>query len=153
MGRVDLRLERTKGATTLLGCSRARLVRMFCAAWLISFAACASEPRAGGTSSAALGTGAAVVAAQRVAITAKTGRFEPTEVRLIQGVPAILEFTRVSEGTCLQALRMPWMEEPVELPLNEKVEIAVDTSMSGVFNYSCWMNMVSGEVTIQPAAD
>jgi len=46
---------------------------------------------------------------------------------------------------------MPWMEEAVDLPMNEMVEIPVDTSMTGVFSYSCWMNMVSGEVVIDEA--
>jgi plastocyanin domain-containing protein len=85
---------------------------------------------------------------QRVAITAKAGRFEPAQVHLVQGAPAVLEFTRIVESTCMNAVRMPWMEEAVELPMNEKVEIAVDTSMTGVFTYACWMDMVFGEVMI-----
>ena len=77
--------------------------------------------------------------------------FEPAEVRLVQGVPAVLEFTRVVDSICMQAVRMPWLDEAVNLPLNENVEIAVDTSMTGVFSYHCWMNMVSGDVVIDRA--
>ena len=77
--------------------------------------------------------------------------FEPTRVRLVQGVPAVLEFTRVADSACMQAVRMPWMEEAVDLPMNEAVEIPVDTSMTGVFSYACWMDMVSGDVVIDDA--
>ncbi len=88
---------------------------------------------------------------QRVAIIAKAGMFEPTEVRLVQGLPAVLEFARAVDSTCMQAVQMPWMQEPVNLPMNERVEISVDTSMTGVFSYSCWMNMVFGKVVIDKA--
>jgi hypothetical protein len=36
----------------------------------------------------------------------------------------------------------------VVLPLNETIEIPVDTSMTGVFSYACAMGMVFGEVVI-----
>ena len=89
-------------------------------------------------------------AAQRVVIKAVTGAFEPAEVHLKQGVPAILEFTRVVDSDCVNAVRMPWMKEPVDLPMNKKVDIPVDTSKAGTFTYSCWMSMVFGRVVIDP---
>jgi plastocyanin domain-containing protein len=51
----------------------------------------------------------------------------------------------------MKAVRMPWMEEAVDLPKNEPVEIAVDTSMTGVFSYACAMGMVFGKVVIDRA--
>jgi thiol-disulfide isomerase/thioredoxin len=89
---------------------------------------------------------------QRVAITVSAGAFEPAVARLVQGVPAVLEFTRVVASECMNAVRMPWMKDAVDLPMNEKVEIPVDTSMTGVFSYSCWMDMVSAEVMIEEAS-
>ena len=59
-------------------------------------------------------------------------------------------FTRVEESDCVNAVRMPWMKKAVDLPLNEPVEIEVDTSKAGTFSYSCWMNMVFGRVIIDP---
>lgn len=103
-----------------------------------------SEPQPTATASAR-----APVAAQRVAIKADKGKFEPSEVHLKQGVPAILEFTRVVDSDCVNAVLMPWMKKPVNLPMNEKVEIPVDTSKAGTFTYSCWMNMVFGTVVIE----
>src|SRR5262245_30058939 len=90
-------------------------------------------------------------AGQRVVVKAVTGAFEPAEVHLQQGVPAILEFTRVVDSECVNAVRMPWMKEPVDLPMNQKVDIPVDTSKAGTFTYACWMNMVFGRVVIDPA--
>jgi plastocyanin len=132
--------------------SRARLGRLLCAAWVISFAAaCASAPRPDSVPPASTASAAAAIAPQRVAVLAKAGRFEPAEVRLVQGVPAVLEFTRVVDSVCMKAVRMPWMEEAVDLPKNEPVEIAVDTSMTGVFSYACSMGMVFGKVVIDRA--
>ena len=121
-----------------------------CAVWVIivTLTACESLPDAG---KASLITSAGVGTTQRVAITVKAGSFDPAEVQLVLGAPAVLEFTRVVESTCMQKLKMPWMAQSVELPMNQKVEIPVDTSMSGVFTYSCGMDMVFGEVTIDRA--
>jgi plastocyanin domain-containing protein len=118
---------------------------------VIDLAACESVPSGSNTSLSATSGAEAAPTTKRIAITAKSGRFEPAEVHLVQGTPAVLEFTRVVDSTCMRALRMPWMEEAVDLPMNEMVEVAVDTSMSGAFTYSCWMNMIFGEVVIHEA--
>src|SRR5690606_2047709 len=68
---------------------------------------------------------------QRVEIKADTSGFQPSTVRLRQGTPAVLAFTRVVDSDCVDAVKMPWMEKPVDLPLHETVEIAVDTSKTG----------------------
>jgi len=116
---------------------------------VIALAACESVPSGSNTSQSATSGTEAASTAKRIAITAESGRFEPAEVHLIQGTPAVLEFTRVVDSTCMRALRMPWMEEAVDLPMNETVKISVDTSMTGVFSYACWMGMVSGDVMIE----
>lgn len=118
-------------------------------AWVIivTLTACEPLPDAGEASVIT----SVVGVTQRVAITVKAGRFDPAEAQLVLGVPAVLEFTRVVESTCMQKLKMPWMAQSVELPMNQKVEIPVDTSMSGVFTYSCGMDMVFGDVTIDRA--
>jgi plastocyanin len=123
--------------------------RTLCAAWIIIIlGACKSTSNAGEASSIVSND---IATTQRVLVTVMAGRFDPAEVQLTMGTPAVLEFKRVVEGTCMQKLKMPWMEQAVELPINQKVEVPVDTSMSGVFTYSCGMNMVFGEVTIDKA--
>ena len=130
---------------------RRRLGPGFCVALFIGRAACNSEPSVDSASSTTIGNVAAAAPTQRIAVTAKAGRFEPAEVRLVQGVPAVLEFTRVVDSACMNAVRMPWMKEAVDLPMNEKVEISVDTLRTGTFSYSCWMDMVFGKVVIDKA--
>lgn len=126
---------------------RFRQCCMLCLAWvIILLSACESLPMA--VASSITSTGEPV---QRISITVQAGSFDPVEVQLVLGLPAVLEFTRVAEGTCTQKLKMPWMEQAIELPMNQKVEIPVDTSMSGVFTYACGMDMVFGQVTIDKA--
>ncbi len=142
---VDRNVEQPQSSRVLAG--------LFCAWLIISLTGCESVPNIANASSADGSSAAAVARIQRVSIAASPGRFEPAVVHLVRGVPAVLEFTRVVESGCMQAVRMPWMEEAVDLPMNEKVEISVDTSITGVFSYSCWMNMVSGEVVIDEAIE
>jgi plastocyanin domain-containing protein len=127
---------------------RARLGWLLYSAWALTLAVCVSTSSAGDVPSATTTGMITPASGQRIAITARAGAFDPARVHLVQGVPAVLEFTRVVDSECMKALRMPWMEDAVDLPMNETVEIPVDTSMTGVFSYSCWMNMVFGEVVI-----
>jgi plastocyanin domain-containing protein len=89
---------------------------------------------------------------QRIDIRATENGFEPSEIHFRQGTRAIMAFERVVNRECVNAVRMPWRQEPYPLPLNEKVEIEIpDTSKPGTFTYACWMNMVSGRVFIDPS--
>lgn len=91
--------------------------------------------------------------AQRVAIRATAKGFEPAEVHVEQGRPAVLTFTRIVESSCVDAVKMPWRDEPYDLPLNEPVNVIIpDTSKDGNFAYSCWMDMVHGRVVIDAAS-
>jgi plastocyanin domain-containing protein len=128
--------------------SHIRLCCRLCSTWLIITLA-AAESIANADDTASMSTD--VIAIQRVYIIAKAGRFDPAKVQLVQGLPAVLEFSRIVESNCMQKLKMPWMADAIALPMNQKVEIPVDTSMSGVFTYACGMDMVFGEVTIKPA--
>jgi plastocyanin domain-containing protein len=88
----------------------------------------------------------------KVRIVASDAGFEPAEVHVPQGRPAVLEVTRVSESSCVDSVRMPWSAEAIDLPLNETIAIVIpDTSKAGTFVYSCWMNMLHGKVIIDPA--
>ena len=89
----------------------------------------------------------------RVAIKASKLGFEPEVAEFVQGRPAVLVFERVDDTTCVNAVRMPWAKEALDLPLHTKVEIQIpDTSQDGEFQYGCWMNMVFGKVVIKPAS-
>jgi plastocyanin len=86
-----------------------------------------------------------------VQIRATDSGFEPAEVHLEQGKPGVLVFTRTTDRECVNAVRMPWMDEAVDLPKNQPVTFQVDTSKAGTFSYTCWMTMVFGRVVIDPS--
>src|SRR5438105_3916267 len=92
----------------------------------------------------------AVADVTKFAVKVTKDGFEPSEVKLTVGKPAALEFTRAVESECLNAVRMPWLTEPVALPLGKPIVIPVDTKTAGSFRYSCWMGMVFGKVTVAP---
>ena len=119
---------------------RAAAQLVLCAILLVAFSECRFL---GSHDSAAAET-------QQISIVVREDAFDPAEVHLTAGVPAVLEFRRVTESGCMNAVKLPWMEEAVDLPLNETVEIPVDPSMTGDFSYSCWMDMVHGKVAIAP---
>lgn len=92
------------------------------------------------------GTGAPV----RVAVTVSKAGFEPATARFARGRPAFLDFTRVDESDCLNAVKMPWSDALVDLPLRKTVSVQIpDTSRDGDFRYGCWMDMVFGAVVIE----
>lgn len=94
------------------------------------------------------GTGAPV----RVAITVTKQGFEPAVARFPKGRPAFLDFERAEETDCLNAIKMPWSEAVIDLPLHQTVSIQIpDTSRDGDFRYGCWMDMVFGTVVIEAA--
>lgn len=116
----------------------------------ITFVGCERQAAGGGrtASATAAPSGASTAAEQSVAITVTGKGYEPTEVHLEAGRPAVLVFTRVTDSECLNAVKMPWMKDAVPLPMNVPVRIPVDTSAAGTFAYSCWMSMIYGRVVI-----
>jgi plastocyanin domain-containing protein len=71
-------------------------------------------------------------------------------VKVPQGQPVILEFTRETESECLNAVRMPWLSDTIPLPMNKLVGIPFDASKPGTITYACWMNMIFGKITVTP---
>ncbi len=87
----------------------------------------------------------------RATVLASSAGFQPEVVEFIQGRPAIVDFRRVDDTSCVNAVRMPWMSQALPLPLNETVSVRIpDTSQAGEFGYACWMNMIRGKVVIRP---
>jgi plastocyanin domain-containing protein len=118
-------------------------------------AACNSSSAAAPAASApAAGKAEAIATADgktKVAIRVTKDGFEPKEVKVPQGKPVVLEFTRETESECLNAVRMPWLTETIALPLDKPVAIPFDAGKVGTVTYSCWMNMVFGKLTVTPS--
>ncbi len=118
-------------------------------------AACNSNSAAATTPSVspAIGAGEVVTTADgktKVVIRVTKEGYVPSEVKVPQGKPVVLEFIRETDSDCLNAVRLPWLKDPVPLPLNQPVSIPFDAAKAGTVRYSCWMSMVFGKLTVTP---
>lgn len=119
-------------------------------------AACNSNTAAATASSAKPTTGieqnlATADGKSRIRIRVTKEGYLPSEVKVPQGKPVVLEFLRESESECLNAVRVPWQKEPIPLPLGQPVAVPFDAQKTGTVTYSCWMSMVFGKVTVTPS--
>lgn len=74
--------------------------------------------------------------------------YEPSEVTIKQGVPAKIVFHRTNDAMCLSKVQSQDLAFDKALPLNQDVEIPINTDQSGEFNFACGMNMFHGKVVI-----
>ena len=77
------------------------------------------------------------------------GGYSPRVVMLEKGVPAQLTITRTDKSNCLKEIVFSDFGIKRTLPLDEPVEIEIDTSKAGEFNYACGMNMYFGKVVVK----
>lgn len=75
--------------------------------------------------------------------------YEPEVVEFKQGTPAKIVFNRSNNSICLARVQSDEMQFNTELPLNQNVEISINTDQKGEFNYACGMNMFHGKVVIK----
>ncbi|GAF39375.1 hypothetical protein FC83_GL000655 [Agrilactobacillus composti DSM 18527 = JCM 14202] len=77
------------------------------------------------------------------------GGYQPATITLKQGIPAQLNFKRISDVGCLDQVQSQDFHFKANLPLNEVQSFAIDTSKPGTYRFSCGMNMVHGKVVIK----
>jgi plastocyanin domain-containing protein len=75
--------------------------------------------------------------------------YQPSSLRLRQGIPARVKFIRRSDKTCGTEIVFPDYGIRRELPLNETVVIAFTPRKKGEFAFVCGMNMMRGKVIVQ----
>jgi len=89
---------------------------------------------AGDSAKPSAAAGAAPAAAgKKVSVKVTDDGFQPREIRLKKGQPATLEFTRVTDATCITELDIP--AEGVKefaLPLNKTVSLTVTPKKAGI---------------------
>ena len=79
--------------------------------------------------------------------------FSPDRIRLVAGVPARLVVTRTVENTCITQVKVPAYDVgPVDLPLGEPVAVEFTPTEAGDVSFTCGMDMVSGQIVVQPAS-
>lgn len=75
--------------------------------------------------------------------------FEPAQIRLQQGVPARLVFTRHTDETCASDVIIPELGVArTALPLHESVAIEVTPDEDGTFTFACGMDMIKGTLIV-----
>lgn len=80
----------------------------------------------------------------RIEVTASG--FEPGEITLEEDAPAVLEFVRTAETTCVDAVVFPESGIRHELPLNTPVRVSVQPNAGQRIAFACPMDMYRGSV-------
>lgn len=77
------------------------------------------------------------------------GGYSPETVVLKKGVPAVLNFTRKDQSSCLDRVVFSDFGVNQALPINEKQAIKIDTTNAGEYQWACGMDMFHGKLIIK----
>jgi Cu+-exporting ATPase len=86
---------------------------------------------------------------QEVAVRIKGG-YSPDLIRVRQGVPLRLVFDRQESGDCTERVVLPEFRVSKRLPAFERTAVEFLPERSGRFAFACGMNMVHGELLVEP---
>lgn len=117
--------------------------------YLVATLALASALSAFTSSSAA--DDAAHAAPRQIAIQVSEKGFAPQEVRVKQGEPSTLVFTRVTDRTCMTAIDIPAENvKKLELPLHKPVSLTITPKKKGIEKFHCSaMAMGDGRIIVE----
>ena len=93
----------------------------------------------------------AAVAGKKVAIKVTDDGFKPQEIKVKKGQPVTLEFTRVSDATCMTEIDIPAENvKEFALPLNKAVSLTITPKKAGVEKFHCSaMGMGDGKIVVE----
>ncbi|MDO8557421.1 MAG: cupredoxin domain-containing protein [Candidatus Jorgensenbacteria bacterium] len=77
------------------------------------------------------------------------GGYSPESITIPVGKTTILNFTRTDPTSCLEEVVLSDFRIRRQLPLNQKVPIAITPQKTGEFTYSCGMNMYHGKIMVR----
>lgn len=89
-----------------------------------------------------------VEATGTLAIIADERGFTPSAVRVAQGAPLTLRFTRTTDSTCADKVVFPDAGISKDLPLNTPVEIQVPTDKARTLAFQCGMGMFKSSLVV-----
>ena len=75
--------------------------------------------------------------------------FEPANVVVKKGQPAVLVITRKSQNTCATEVVFTETGRKYDLPLNTPVRVDLTGASPGTVHYACGMDMEHGTVKIE----
>ena len=87
---------------------------------------------------------------QEVEITVKGG-YSPDQIRVRQGVPLRLRFSRQESGDCTSRVVFPDFGVSLALPAFGEASVDLVPDNAGEFAFSCGMNMIHGKLLVEPA--
>jgi plastocyanin domain-containing protein len=86
---------------------------------------------------------------KEIQVTVTENGFEPANVVIARGEPAVIVFTRKTERTCATEALFAETGKKVDLPLDTPVRVDLSNVSPGTLHYACAMNMIKGTVTLQ----
>jgi plastocyanin domain-containing protein len=89
------------------------------------------------------------VKGRRVDVTASGSGFAPKEVKVKQGEPTTLVFTRTTNETCATEVVFPELKLTKDLPLNQPVAIEVPVDAARTLSFECGMGMFKSKLVIE----
>ncbi len=89
------------------------------------------------------------IEAKEVADVVVEGGYSPGVISVQHGKTTVLNFIRKDPNSCLEEVVIPEFKVRKFLPLNEKVEIAINPARKGKFDLSCGMNMYHGKIIVK----
>jgi plastocyanin domain-containing protein len=94
-------------------------------------------------------SGCAASGPTEIAVQATANGFEPKQVTVAKGTPAVLVITRVDEATCATEAIFTETGRKYELPLHQPVRVELPTGATATLHYACGMDMWKGEVVVK----
>ncbi len=86
--------------------------------------------------------------AQTATIEINSKGFEPSSLKLKEGLPAKVTFVRKTDETCAKEVAIKDYGIERKLPLNEPVTVEF-TPRKGEFTFACGMNMIKGKLIVE----
>ncbi len=93
--------------------------------------------------------GCAASGPKEIQVTVTDKGFEPKDVTIRQGQPAVLVMTRKTERTCATEAIFAETGRKYDLPLDQPVRVDLSGVSRGTIHYACGMDMLKGTVTIE----
>lgn len=84
----------------------------------------------------------------KVEITVEGG-YRPNTITIPKGKPTTITFFRKDPSSCLEEVVLSDFKIRKTLPLNQKVEIILSPQKTGIFPFSCGMNMFHGKIMVR----
>ena len=81
------------------------------------------------------------------------GAYHPDVIHLEAGVPVRLVFRREESSPCSEQVVFPTLGKSASLPLQQDVPVDIMVSEAGLYEFTCAMGMMHGQLVVSPRRD